>query len=632
MIGSPIGWRATGGTEVARYAKIFNNFTGGEISPSVLGRTDLPQYQNGCEVLENFIPVPGGGAIRRPGTKLDFIQDKGIKLVPFVFNKDSSRYAYLTRNISTESLQVEIKEPNDFSENSSTTTLISSGGFSDDQSVAELQHAQYGNFLVLASGNHWPVICAKLDLSSTIDEEFYVYDYGSTSYFLNVRKITTAADYNKAFYKSIPFQDINSSDITITASATSGVITLTASDDIAWGDYLRIDSGGTSGLVEILSASSGTSASGNVLSTLTTTSATTDWYMSAWGDPSLYGGLGYPRTVAFYQGRLAFGGNFAFPDTIWFSESSNYDRLATVAFDHWSAGELQTGNAAAMSVQLASGEVNQIQWMLDAGKGDLAIGTSGAEWIAFAPDTASGFGPTNLKFERHSSIGSAFVQAVMAGESPVFVDRSGKRLRTLEFTEGSGKYLSNNLNELADHLVEKGYENRSERWDYNGSTDIEQVNSFVELQYDTTFQCIWVRSSFGDLYCCQYSRPRGIAAWGLQILGGTYDGTEAPRVRSVIVIPRKVTALQPFPSDIIMILVERQLTASVTKLCAEYIDAPFKRPNIDFERDDLTETGSLFSEIPNYLDMATYVDSGSSVSDTFLIGQGSDAWSITDDA
>lgn len=45
-----------------------NNWSSGEISPRAMGRVDTVAYQNGASVMENMIPLPGGGAIRRPGT------------------------------------------------------------------------------------------------------------------------------------------------------------------------------------------------------------------------------------------------------------------------------------------------------------------------------------------------------------------------------------------------------------------------------------------------------------------------------------------------------------------------------------------------------------------------------------
>lgn len=44
------------------------NFNGGEISPTMDSRIDLPAYRKSCRRLRNMIPTKQGGAIRRPGS------------------------------------------------------------------------------------------------------------------------------------------------------------------------------------------------------------------------------------------------------------------------------------------------------------------------------------------------------------------------------------------------------------------------------------------------------------------------------------------------------------------------------------------------------------------------------------
>jgi len=46
---------------------LYNTFQSGELSPKMKGRSDLPQYHQGCETVENFVVEPTGGATRRPG-------------------------------------------------------------------------------------------------------------------------------------------------------------------------------------------------------------------------------------------------------------------------------------------------------------------------------------------------------------------------------------------------------------------------------------------------------------------------------------------------------------------------------------------------------------------------------------
>ena len=52
-----------------RLTPIINSFSSGELSPRLMGRTDSQKYSTGCEVMENFMALPHGGAKRRGGTR-----------------------------------------------------------------------------------------------------------------------------------------------------------------------------------------------------------------------------------------------------------------------------------------------------------------------------------------------------------------------------------------------------------------------------------------------------------------------------------------------------------------------------------------------------------------------------------
>ena len=74
---------------MARSTIAFTNFTAGELSPRLDGRTDLGKYFNGCKTLENMVVHPHGAATRRPGTQ--FIHEvktssAQTRLIPFEFS------------------------------------------------------------------------------------------------------------------------------------------------------------------------------------------------------------------------------------------------------------------------------------------------------------------------------------------------------------------------------------------------------------------------------------------------------------------------------------------------------------------------------------------------------------------
>lgn len=68
-----------------------SNFTAGEISPRLYGRTDLAKYLAGAKQIRNGIVLQHGGVRRRDGTV--FVQNAGsgkVRLIRYVFNRDQA--------------------------------------------------------------------------------------------------------------------------------------------------------------------------------------------------------------------------------------------------------------------------------------------------------------------------------------------------------------------------------------------------------------------------------------------------------------------------------------------------------------------------------------------------------------
>ena len=184
-----------------RLAHAFTNFTAGELSPRLDGRIDLAKYQNGVTNLQNFIVHPHGGVTRRPGTK-------------FVAEVKSS--AASTRIIAFE-----------FS--STQTYLIELGN----------QYARFyrNNGQILSSGSAYeiatPYLTAdlfQLKFAQSADVMYIVHP----SY--KPRKLTrtdhAAWTLAEVDFEFGPFLDENTTATTITASARTGTVTLTASANL----------------------------------------------------------------------------------------------------------------------------------------------------------------------------------------------------------------------------------------------------------------------------------------------------------------------------------------------------------------------------------------------------------------
>ncbi len=78
---------------MAKITAAKQNFTSGEITPRLTGRTDLGRYDNAAQLIENFLVQPHGGLGRRPGTQ--FVREvktssAQTRLIPFQFNVEQA--------------------------------------------------------------------------------------------------------------------------------------------------------------------------------------------------------------------------------------------------------------------------------------------------------------------------------------------------------------------------------------------------------------------------------------------------------------------------------------------------------------------------------------------------------------
>lgn len=75
-----------------------SSFAGGELSPSMYGRTDIAKYDSGAAVLRNFFALRYGGAANRPGFKFiaQTYNNKKAVLIPFMYSTDQNYIVEIT--------------------------------------------------------------------------------------------------------------------------------------------------------------------------------------------------------------------------------------------------------------------------------------------------------------------------------------------------------------------------------------------------------------------------------------------------------------------------------------------------------------------------------------------------------
>ena len=245
------------------------NFQFGEVSPSLISRTDTKVYNNSAQKIENFFLRAEGGVIKRAGLKKIFEFDTSIdtakvqqhRIVPFIFS-DDERYI-----VSLEHQKIRVFQI-DTSNNvtlAATLTADSSGATIPitNLNMHEVTYAQAGDVMFIA---HQTFMVRKLVRT------------GLTSFQMETKTFDTQSAGAKIYQPYFQFQDLG---VALDPSASSGNgITLTTS--APYWDTTGSQSGGNFpdskhvGItvkyhdqeISITSVQSTTQATGNCLATL----------------------------------------------------------------------------------------------------------------------------------------------------------------------------------------------------------------------------------------------------------------------------------------------------------------------------------------------------------------------------
>jgi len=495
-----------------------NSFNAGELSPKLRGRIDIDKYANGCEVLENFIPQIYGPARKRPGVR--FVKETKTsentsRLIPFQYSTNQSyvlefgdKYIrfYKDGGVILSGLSpYEIVTPYDHTD------------------VNGLHFVQSADILFLVHPNYPPYKLSRFDHDDwTIDQIVFdspVFDSENLTETILTASATTGAitltssvslfattDVG-AYYKFTevigskydywqPGENITSGDYRYyssnlyiaTTTGTTGVrapVHLTGNESDGGVDWDYIHSG--FGYAEITAYTSDTSVSATVIKTLpsSTTTGVDTWSESAWSDYK-----GYPKAVAFYEDRLWFAGTVNSPQTLWASVTGDYEDFS-----------YGTNDDRAMNYTINSQEVNTIQW-LSPGK-VLAIGTSGSEFTVSASSLNEAVTPTNIKIVPQTTYGSADIQPFKIGSSTLFVQRALRKIREYIYSFDKDSYVAPDMTMLSEHITQAGITNMS----YQQSPD----------------QIMWVPDAAGILLGLTYEREEDVVGWHRHDIGGLIE-------------------------------------------------------------------------------------------------------------
>ncbi|MDI7502022.1 hypothetical protein [Cronobacter dublinensis] len=538
-----------------------NSFNAGEFSPLMMGQTDFQKWKNGCKKMLNFIPRSQGPAERRGGTY--FVNEvksssNRVWLAKFEYNTTQAfilefgpgyiRF-YSNHGVATSGgTPLEISSPY-----TAADLTNEDGGFG-------LSMVQSADVIYICShtGNKPPYKLSRISNTNWTITPFDI--SGAMGPFADVNPDRSIVVYTDQFRiwssdgatrpdgtpTTTSLCTITANSPIFSSSHVGSLFYIESSTDAvgsdvtgfngyipAWmagrtqtydvGRFCRSDgkyyedmagnasgtvqptwtagahrdgdssilwrySNGGWGVIEITAVSSSTTAVGKIRSELPPSVRGTIGKTSKWAFGDWSADRGYPTNVCFYKSRLC----FAARQKLWFSVASDYENFTPMS----NGFEVQADDA--INVQIEADATNAVQWM--AASSSLLIGTASSEFSCSPSTTTSAFGPDNIQIVQESKYGSKGINAIIVGNTVLFVQRAGRKVRAVTADYQSGTYDSVDLSVIAEHITATG------------------ISDFAWQQEPDCV--VWVALKNGQLVGLTYNAEQQVIAWHQHDVGG----------------------------------------------------------------------------------------------------------------
>ncbi|WP_368755064.1 hypothetical protein [Klebsiella oxytoca] len=570
-----------------------NSFNAGEFSPLMMGQTDFNKWKSGCKKMLNFIPRSQGPAERRGGTYfVSEVKNSANRVWLARFEYNTTQAFILEFGPGYIRFYSDHGVAQDGSGNPlEVASPYTAGDLTNDDGAFGLSMVQSGDVIYICSyaGDKPPY---KLSRFSNTNWTLEAFDYASAlGPFDNINSDRTVTVYTDQFRiwsadgatrpdgtpTTTSLCTITANSAIFEAGHVGGLFYIESSTDAvddgtghsgyisAWsagttetfteGSFCRSDgkyyedmsgdhtgstqptwtagahrdgsgsdavlwrySNGGWGVIEITAVNSATEAVGKIRTELppsvrNTTGKTYKWAFGDWSSEK-----GFPTKVAFYKSRLCFSGR----NKLWFSVASDYENFTPMT----DGFEVQTDDS--INVQIEADSTNVIQWL--AASSSLLIGTAGNEFACSPSTTTTAFGPDNIQIVQESKYGSKGVNAIIVGDTVLFIQRAGRKVRAVTADYQSGTYSSVDLSVIAEHITSTGIIDFA--W--------QQEPDYV----------VWVVLNSGILVGLTYNSEQEVIAWHRHDVSGvvesvaTIPGPDGNRDDLWIVVRRTINGVQ----------------------------------------------------------------------------------------
>lgn len=547
------------------------SFIGGEVTPELLGRLDLPHFQAGLKTCKNFRVLPHGPVTNRAGFYYTIeVKDssKSTRLIDFSFNTQQTYVIevgdqYLRFHTNGATILESSKNITSVTKANPGVVTVTAHGYSNGD---EVYVASVGGMTEL-NGRYYTVADVTTNTFTLKYKDGTAVDTtGFTTY-------TSGGTVSKVYEVATPYLEADIFDLHFVQSAD--VMTLTH-PSYAVRELSRLTASTFQLALAAFEPTIGVPTSVSATATVGTGSVTYDYVVTAvaedgleqsvassndtctndlttagnyntitWSavtgairynvyklDNGLYGYIGQTATTSFIDDNIAadvittppeannpFNATSDYPSTVsYFEQRRTFANTDNKPQNFWltrSGTEsnftysIPTQDDDAIFVKMAARKVNEIRHMVP--MGDLILLTSGGVWRV-AANNSDAITPANISIRKRPGVGASNVRPVEADASVIYAQARGGRVQELRYEIGSdgtgGGYRSRDISIIAPHLFD-GY-------------------TIVDMTYThAPTPTIWLVRSDGVLLGLTYVPDADVLAWHQHETDGSFESVTA---------------------------------------------------------------------------------------------------------
>lgn len=504
-------------------------FSAGELTPELFGRIDLSKRQEGLATCRNFITLPHGPAVNRPGT--EFVKEvknsaNVTRIIPFSYNNTQTFVVELGAGYfrwHTNAAALSYTTPAAY--NGATAYAIgdmcSNGGVNYYCKAATTGNAPPNTtywYAMPTNPNIYEIpnnyaaadlfdihFVQSADVLTLVHPNYPPTElrrYGATNWQTSTPAFTPPA--NPLTGVSVSNNGAGTTPTTytycVTAVQTTNLQESVASSTTSIGNDLTVSgrkntvswtdpsTAGTNvryyvyklinGLYGYIGQSAGTTFDdNNITPDVTKTPPIAD------SSAAFASSNNYPGAVSYYQQRRIFGGTLNAPQNLWATRSGTESNMSYNI-------PVQSDNRIA--VRIAAREASAIRHIVPAGQ--LLLLTATCEWRCTAAANGDVLTPSSINIAPQSYVGASNVAPVVINNLVLYAAARGGHIRELAYSWQAASYVSNDISLMAPHL-----------FDYN---------TIVDMCYSRgPIPTLWAVSSTGQLLGMTYVPEQQVSAW-----------------------------------------------------------------------------------------------------------------------